>query len=175
MTTKAVFAPDDEVSFLYREKHRCRGIVLSSHAQGYAILKCTSGYAEGKTLAVNFPALKRIDPEPASASLAGPRQSDIFAAGAQRLQMTESIELTIQSMQAYGADHEHWAVAWAAALPDSTGHRRGSAVSRLICRLNQDQCPASSVASLGYHGYGKPRTTRIPHRPRAFRCDHLSL
>ncbi|AXN23840.1 hypothetical protein IPC139_00455 [Pseudomonas aeruginosa] len=43
------------------------------------------------------------------------------------------------------------------------------------CRLSQDQCPASSVASLGYHGYGKPRTTRIPHRPRAFRCDHLSL
>ncbi|MGC8384965.1 hypothetical protein ACP3P8_23020 [Pseudomonas aeruginosa] len=54
MTTKAVFAPDDEVSFLYREKHRCRGIVLSSHAQGYVILKCTSGYAEGRTLAVNF-------------------------------------------------------------------------------------------------------------------------
>lgn len=77
MTTKAVFAPDDEVSFLYREKHRCRGIVLSSHAQGYVILKCTSGYAEGRTLAVNFPALKRIDPEPASANLAGPRQSDI--------------------------------------------------------------------------------------------------
>ncbi|MCT7340577.1 hypothetical protein N5K55_06075 [Pseudomonas aeruginosa] len=112
MTTKAVFAPDDEVSFLYREKHRCRGIVLSSHAQGYVILKCTSGYAEGRTLAVNFPALTKTAPEPASANLASPRQSDIFAAGAQRLQMTESIELTIQSMQAYGADHEHWAVAW---------------------------------------------------------------
>ncbi|OXT88040.1 hypothetical protein CF341_18720 [Pseudomonas aeruginosa] len=81
MTTKAVFAPDDEVSFLYREKHRCRGIVLSSHAQGYVILKCTSGYAEGRTLAVNFPALTKTAPEPASANLASPRQSDIFAAG----------------------------------------------------------------------------------------------
>ncbi|EIE46699.1 phosphoadenosine phosphosulfate reductase family protein [Pseudomonas aeruginosa] len=120
MTTKAVFAPDDEVSFLYREKHRCRGIVLSSHAQGYVILKCTSGYAEGRTLAVNFPALTKTAPEPASANLASPRQSDIFAAGAQRLQMTESIELTIQSMQAYGADHEHWAVAWSGGKDSTT-------------------------------------------------------
>jgi DNA sulfur modification protein DndC len=40
------------------------------------------------------------------------RQGDIFAAGAQRLQMTESIELTIQSLQAYGADHDHWGIAW---------------------------------------------------------------
>lgn len=39
-------------------------------------------------------------------------QIDIFAAGAQRLQMTESIELTIQSLQAYGADHDHWGIAW---------------------------------------------------------------
>lgn len=49
-----------------------------------------------------------------------PRQSDIFAAGAQRLQMTESIELTIQSMQAYGADHEHWAVAWSGGKDSTT-------------------------------------------------------
>ncbi|WP_454838677.1 phosphoadenosine phosphosulfate reductase domain-containing protein [Pseudomonas hormoni] len=40
------------------------------------------------------------------------RQGDIFSAGAQRLQMTESIELTIQSLQAYGADHDHWGIAW---------------------------------------------------------------
>ncbi len=40
------------------------------------------------------------------------RQADIFAAGAERLQMTDSIELTIQSLQAYGADHEHWGIAW---------------------------------------------------------------
>lgn len=40
------------------------------------------------------------------------RQGDIFAVGAQRLQMTESIELTIQSLQAYGPTHEHWGIAW---------------------------------------------------------------
>ncbi|MBZ3677568.1 phosphoadenosine phosphosulfate reductase family protein [Pseudomonas aeruginosa] len=40
------------------------------------------------------------------------RQIDIFAEGAQRLQMTESIELTIQSLQAYGESHDHWAIAW---------------------------------------------------------------
>jgi DNA sulfur modification protein DndC len=39
-------------------------------------------------------------------------QHDFFAAGAQRLQMTDSIELTIQSMMVYGPTHEHWAFAW---------------------------------------------------------------
>jgi len=39
-------------------------------------------------------------------------QIDIFGAGARRMQMTESIELTIQSLEAYGADHDHWGVAW---------------------------------------------------------------
>lgn len=39
-------------------------------------------------------------------------QIDIFGAGARRIQMTESIELTIQSLLAYGADHDHWGVAW---------------------------------------------------------------
>lgn len=34
--------------------------------------------------------------------------------------MTESIELTIQSMQAYGADHEHWAVAWSGGKDSTT-------------------------------------------------------
>lgn len=39
-------------------------------------------------------------------------QADIFAEGAQRLQMTDSIDLTIQSLLAYGSSHEHWGVAW---------------------------------------------------------------
>jgi len=38
--------------------------------------------------------------------------ADIFAAGATRLQMTDSIEMTIQSLLAYGASHEHWGIAW---------------------------------------------------------------
>lgn len=39
------------------------------------------------------------------------RDLSLFEAGA-RLQMTESIELTIQSLKAYGPEHEHWVIAW---------------------------------------------------------------
>jgi DNA sulfur modification protein DndC len=35
-----------------------------------------------------------------------------FFDGGRRLQMTESIELTIQSLQAYGPDHPDWGIAW---------------------------------------------------------------
>lgn len=38
------------------------------------------------------------------------RQLTLFAG--QRLQMTESIDLTIASLEAYGSTHEHWTVAW---------------------------------------------------------------
>lgn len=55
-------------------------------------------------------------------------QGDIFAAGAQRLQMTDSIELTIQSLQAYGADHPHWGIAW-------SGGKDSSATLTLISWL----------------------------------------
>ncbi len=55
-------------------------------------------------------------------------QLDFLAAGAQRLQMTESIELTIQSLQAYGADHPHWGIAW-------SGGKDSSATLTLICWL----------------------------------------
>lgn len=39
------------------------------------------------------------------------RDLSLFEGGA-RLQMTESIELTIQSLQAYGHEHDHWVIAW---------------------------------------------------------------
>lgn len=39
------------------------------------------------------------------------RQIGLFGPG-QRLQMNESIELTIDSLNAYGPSHEHWAIAW---------------------------------------------------------------
>jgi DNA sulfur modification protein DndC len=55
-------------------------------------------------------------------------QIDIFGAGARRLQMTESIELTIQSLQAYGADHDHWGIAW-------SGGKDSSATLTLIIYL----------------------------------------
>lgn len=55
-------------------------------------------------------------------------QADIFAAGAVRLQMTDSIELTIQSLLAYGATHEHWGIAW-------SGGKDSSATLTLITWL----------------------------------------
>jgi DNA sulfur modification protein DndC len=51
-----------------------------------------------------------------------------FFDGGQRLQMTESIELTIQSLQAYGPDHDHWGIAW-------SGGKDSSATLTLITYL----------------------------------------
>lgn len=56
------------------------------------------------------------------------QQIDIFADGTRRLQMTESIELTVQSMQAYGPDHDHWGIAW-------SGGKDSSATLTLIMYL----------------------------------------
>lgn len=39
------------------------------------------------------------------------RDLSLFEGGA-RLQMTESIELTVQSLRAHGSDHDHWVIAW---------------------------------------------------------------
>ncbi|MBB5610409.1 MULTISPECIES: hypothetical protein [unclassified Janthinobacterium] len=55
-------------------------------------------------------------------------QGDIFSVGAQRLQMTDSIDLTIQSLLAYGATHEHWGIAW-------SGGKDSSATLTLITYL----------------------------------------
>jgi DNA sulfur modification protein DndC len=55
-------------------------------------------------------------------------QLDIFAAGARRMQMTESIELTVQSLQAYGESHDHWGIAW-------SGGKDSSATLTLIMHL----------------------------------------
>ena len=55
-------------------------------------------------------------------------QIDIFSAGAKRLQMTDSIDLTIQSLLAYCADHEHWGIAW-------SGGKDSSATLTLIMYL----------------------------------------
>lgn len=54
-------------------------------------------------------------------------QASIFDGG-QRLQMTESIELTIQSLNAYGPDHKHWGVAW-------SGGKDSSATLTLLAYL----------------------------------------
>lgn len=55
------------------------------------------------------------------------RSLDMFERGA-RLQMTESIELTVQSLQAYGSAHDHWVVAW-------SGGKDSTATLTLLCWL----------------------------------------
>jgi DNA sulfur modification protein DndC len=51
-----------------------------------------------------------------------------FFEGGQRLQMTESIEMTIQSLNAWGESHDHWALAW-------SGGKDSSATLTLVCYL----------------------------------------
>jgi len=54
-------------------------------------------------------------------------QHSIFA-GSRRLQMTDSIDLTVQSMNAHAAHHDHWCIAW-------SGGKDSSATLTLICWL----------------------------------------
>lgn len=47
------------------------------------------------------------------------RQIGLFGGG-ERLQMTESIQLTIDSLLTYGPSHEHWAIAWSGGKDSTT-------------------------------------------------------
>lgn len=66
-------------------------------------------------------------------------QADIFSAGAQRLEMTYLIDLTIQSLLVYGATHEHWGIAW-------SGGNYSSATLTLITYLLETGKIAREVA-----------------------------
>lgn len=46
------------------------------------------------------------------------RQTNLF--GGQRLQMDQSIALTIDSLNAYGPSHDHWAIAWSGGKDSTT-------------------------------------------------------
>ena len=69
--------------------------------------------------------------------------ADLFAGG-QRIQMTESIELTAQSLLAYAPDHDHWGVAW-------SGGKDSSATLTLIAWLiDSGQIPAPRSLTVFY-------------------------
>lgn len=72
------------------------------------------------------------------------RQGDIFAAGAQRLQMTDSIELTIQSLQAYGTDHQHWGIAW------SGGKDSSATLTLIMWLIDTGKIPAPKTMTVFY-------------------------
>jgi DNA sulfur modification protein DndC len=71
-------------------------------------------------------------------------QIDIFASGAHRLQMTESIELTIQSLLAYCTDHEHWGIAW------SGGKDSSATLTLIIWLLDTGKVPRPKSLTVFY-------------------------
>lgn len=88
-------------------------------------------------------------------------QADIFGAGTRRLQMTESIELTIQSLQAYGADHEHWGVAW------SGGKDSSATLTLLMYLLDTGKIPRPKTLTVFY------ADTRQELPPLAIAARHI--
>ena len=71
-------------------------------------------------------------------------QADIFTAGAVRLQMTDSIEMTIQSLLAYGATHEHWGIAW------SGGKDSSATLTLIIWLLDTGRVPRPKSLTVFY-------------------------
>lgn len=62
----------------------------------------------------------------------------------QRMQMTDSIELTINSLLAYGPDHDHWALAW------SGGKDSTTLVTLVMWLIESGQVPAPSRLTVLY-------------------------
>lgn len=48
------------------------------------------------------------------------RQVDIFSPLADRMPLGEQMELALQSLQAYGPEHEHWCIAWSGGKDSTT-------------------------------------------------------
>ena len=71
------------------------------------------------------------------------RQFALFG-GSQRLQMTESIKLTIESLRTYGARHEHWAIAW------SGGKDSTTVLTLVVYLIASGQVPAPKSLTVMY-------------------------
>ncbi|MBT2299240.1 phosphoadenosine phosphosulfate reductase family protein [Variovorax paradoxus] len=72
-----------------------------------------------------------------------PHQSTFFDGG-KRLQMTESIELAIQSLQAYGPDHPHWGIAW------SGGKDSSATLTMVIWLIDSGRIKAPKTLTVFY-------------------------
>lgn len=73
----------------------------------------------------------------------GMRQASIFA-GSRRLQMTESIELTIQSLRAHAVEHEHWCIAW------SGGKDSSATLTLIMWLLDSGRVPTPKSMTVFY-------------------------
>ena len=67
-----------------------------------------------------------------------------FFDGGRRLQMDESIDLTVQSLTAYGAQHEHWAVAW------SGGKDSSATLTLLVYLIETGRIPKPKTLTVFY-------------------------
>ncbi len=67
-----------------------------------------------------------------------------FFDGGQRLQKTESIELTVQSLLAYGASHKHWGLAW------SGGKDSSATLTMVMWLLETGRVPAPETFTVFY-------------------------
>lgn len=84
-----------------------------------------------------------------------------FFDGGQRLQMTESIQLTIQSMQAYGPDHDHWGIAW------SGGKDSSATLTMIMWLIDAGKIRAPKTLTVFY------ADTRQELPPLAIAAEHI--
>ncbi|MEO0035376.1 MAG: hypothetical protein RLZZ501_1399 [Pseudomonadota bacterium] len=69
--------------------------------------------------------------------------TDLFA-GSRRIQMTEAIELTAMSLNAYAADHPHWYVAW------SGGKDSSATLTMILWLIGCGRVPAPASLTVFY-------------------------
>lgn len=86
---------------------------------------------------------------------------DLFAAGATRMQLEESIGLTRQSLQAYGEQHEHWAIAW------SGGKDSTATLTVVLWMIDAGMIPAPKRLSVLY------ADTRMEIPPLAIAAERI--
>lgn len=84
-----------------------------------------------------------------------------FFDGGRRLQMTESIELTVQSLQAYGPDHPDWGIAW------SGGKDSTATLTLIIWLIDSGRIKAPRSLTVFY------ADTRLELLPLAFAAEQI--
>lgn len=88
-------------------------------------------------------------------------QIDIFSTGAKRLQMTDSIDLTIQSLLAYCGAHDHWGIAW------SGGKDSSATLTLIMYLLDAGKIPRPKTLTVFY------ADTRQELPPLAIAARHI--
>jgi DNA sulfur modification protein DndC len=88
------------------------------------------------------------------------RQASLFGAG-RRIQMDESIALTIRSLQTYGPSHRHWAIAW------SGGKDSTTLVTLIVWLIESGRIPRPETLTVLY------ADTRMELLPLAFAASDI--